>query len=261
MDRLRTKRKGARKFIILLIVFMIGQSTIALAGMDRIRPADRVTLWRGDQVIGVYTQEAPLPEGAIISTEGRCGVKLNGLYLVAEDQSVFSINTAGRKINVFVKQGTVYFKTMGERQLLSFVTPNGQIDVQRIRLQVGFGDAALKGYLAVGDTNSEFGVAEGGAMDVLTDDGMMSIGAGQKIILAQADMDIGLPEEKTPDEDKPAAMEQPKSQKTGWSKRKKITIGTIGGAVLGGLVLGLAGGGGGGDGGSSSGSEVSPSSP
>ena len=257
MNLLRKKRAGIQHLAFFLIVLMTGQSTVALAGMDRILPSGEATLWRGDQKIGIYTREAPLPEGAIISTEGRCGVKLDDLYLVAEDQSVFSINTAGQRMNVFVKQGTVYFKTTAGQQKLAFVTPNGQIGVQRIRLQAAFGDASLTGYLAVTGDKSELGVAEGGVMDVLTDDGLMSIGAGQKIILAQADMDIGLPEKEDQKEDQPATVEQPKSQKKGWSTRKKVTIGAISAAALGGLVLGLGGGGGGGGGGGT----VSPSSP
>jgi hypothetical protein len=238
-----------------LTVFMIGQSVVALAGADRIYPSNQVTLWRGDQKIGVYTQEAPLPEGAIISTDGRCAIKLDDLYLVAEDQSVFSINTTGRQMNVFVKQGVVYFKTSAMNHALAFVTPNGLINVQQIRLKAAFGGASLKGYLAVTEKQSELGVAEGGAMDVVTDDGLMTIEAGKKIILAQADMDIGLPEEDQPSAEQPA--EQPAKQKKGWSTRKKITIGVVGAGLLGGIIIGLAGGGGGGG----DGGDVSPSSP
>lgn len=261
MDRFRKKGTCIKLLTLWLAVFMIGQSLPAWAGADRLYPKGKVTLWRGDQKIGVYTQEAPLPEGAIISADGRCAVKLDDLYLVAEDQSVFSISTTGWQRNLFVKQGIVYFKTSAIRHALAFVTPNGQISVQQIRIKAAFGDAALKGYVAVTEKRSELGVAEGGAMDVFTDDGLMTIEAGKKIILAQADMDIGLPEEDQPQAEQPPAeqpsAEQPPAQKKGWSRGKKIAIGAVGVGALAGIVLGLAGGGGGGGGEG----DVSPSSP
>jgi hypothetical protein len=250
MDRFRKNGFSIKILTLWLSFFMVGQSAIAFDGADRIFPTGKATLWRGDQEIGVYTQEAPLPEGAIISTEGRCAIKLDDLYLVAEDKSVFSISTTGRHRNLFVKQGVVYFKTSAMKHELSFVTPNGQINVQQIRLKAAFGDASLKGYVAVTEKQSELGVAEGGAMDVFTDDGLTTIEAGKKIILAQADMDIGLPEEEKP------SAEQPPEQKKGWSTGKKVAIGAVSVGALAGILMGLGGGGGGGGGG-----EVSPSSP
>jgi len=253
MDWFRKKGTWIKGLSIWLTVFMIGQSVTALAGVDRIYPTGKATLWRGDQKIGVYTQEAPLPEGAIISTDGRCAIKLDDLYLVAEDQSVFSVSTTGRQRILFVKQGVIYFKTAVIRQALAFVTPDGQIDVQQIRLNAASGDPSLKGYVSVTDNQSELGVAEGGAMDVFTDDGLTTIHAGNKIILAQADMDIGLPEDQEP----PA--KQPEEPKKGWSTRKKIIVGAVGVGALAGLLIAVGGGGGGGGG--DNGGDVSPSSP
>lgn len=255
MDRFRKKGNYTTMLTLCLSMLLVGHSATALAGVDRIYPDGKVTLWRGDRQIGIYTQEAPLPEGAVISTEGRCAIKLDDLYLVAEDQSVFSVSTTGGQRNLFVKQGVIYFKTSAIRHPLVFVTPNGQINVQQIRLKAAFGDASLKGYVAVTEKQSELGVAEGGAMDVLTDDGLMTIDAGKKIILAQADMDIGLPEADQPSPDQPSA-EQPPEKKKGWSTRKKIAIGAVGALAVAGIALGLGGGGGGGGDG-----DVSPSSP
>ena len=251
MNRFRKNGMSVKILTLWLTVFMIGQSAAALAGADRILPSGKVTLWQGDRQIGIYTKEAPLPEGAVISTDGRCAIKLDDLYLVAEDQSIFSISTTGHRRNVFIKQGTVYFKTSAIKHELAFVTPNGQISVQQIRLKAAFGNASLKGYVAVTDKQSELGVAEGGAMDVFTDDGLMTIEAGKKIILAQADMDIGLPEEEKP------SAELPPEQKQGWSTGKKIAVGAVGVGALAGILIGLGGGGGGGGGDDN----VSPSTP
>ena len=246
------KRIEIRIVVFLLTFLMASQGVAVLADSDRIYPTKRVTLYRGDKVVGVYTKEAPLPEGTIISADGRCAIKLDDLYLVGEDQSVFSINTAGRQRNLFVKEGTVYFKTSAMKRAFAFITPDGPINVQLIRLNAAFGDGSIKGYVAVTENQSELGVSEGGSMDVFTDNGLMTIEAGKKIILSQADMDIGLPEDEKP------AAQQPPEPKPGMSTGKKVAFGAIGVAAIAGIALGLGGGGGGG---SDGGGSVSPSTP
>jgi len=257
MSLFRSKRIEIKTVVSLLTFLMVSQCVVAMAGSDRIYPTNKVTLYRGEKIVGVYTKEAPLPDGSIISTDGRCAVKLDDLYLVAEDQSVFSINTSGRHRNLFVKQGIVYFKTSAMRRPFSFMTPGGALTVQAIRLHAAAGDQTIKGYVAVTDSQSEVGVAEGGAMDVLTDDGLMTIEPGKKIILSQADMDIGLPESEEP----AAASSEPES--SGISTPQKIAYGALGGGVIAGVVFGLSsgGGGGGGGGGDDDDGDVSPSAP
>jgi hypothetical protein len=250
MPLFRSKKIAVKLIVFGLIWLIGGQGAVAVAGSDRIYPTNQVTLHRGGKTVGVYTQEAPLPDGSFISTDGRCAVKLDDIYLVAEDQSVFSIATTDRLRNLLIKKGTIYFKTAAMRRALAFITPNGQIDVQRIRLNAAFYDGTINGYVAVNEDQIELGIGQGGSMDVLTDQGPMTIDAGQKIILSQADMDIGLPEE-----DEPAAQQPPEPQPAKTNKNK-IIYGTLGAAAIVGLALGLGGGGGGGGGG-----DVSPSTP
>ncbi|WP_372683972.1 hypothetical protein, partial [Desulfosarcina sp.] len=178
---LRKKRIQIRILVFSLAFLMVSQSVPVLADADRIYPTNKVTLYRGDTIVGVYTKEAPLPEGSIISADGRCAVKLDDLYLVGEDQSLFSINTSGRQRNLFIKKGTVYFKTSAMNRSFSFITPDGPISVQRIQLNAAAGDGALKGLVTVTENQSELGVVEGGSMIVLTDNGLMTISSGKKI--------------------------------------------------------------------------------
>jgi hypothetical protein len=247
----RKKKFGIKLIVFWLTVFMISPGGLALAGSDRIYPTGKVTLYRDDKIVGEFTKEAPLPEGSIISADGRCAIKLDDLYLVAEDKSVFSISTSGRQRNLFIKEGTVYFKTSSMRRAFAFITPNGQISVERIRLNASFGDGAINGYVAVSENQSELGVAQGGSMDVFTEQGPMTIQSGKRIILSQADMDIGLPEDE-----EPAAQQPPETEPEKMSG-KKIVYGALGAVALAGIALGLGGGGGGGGGDGT----VSPSTP
>jgi hypothetical protein len=248
MCSLRRKIVGIKLLVFWLSFLMVSQGVFAFAGSDRIYPAKKVTLYRDDKVVGVYTKEAPLPNGSVIATEGRCAVKLEDLYLVAEDQSVFSINTTGRQRNLFIEKGTIYFKTSEMKRSFAFITPDGPINVQRIRLNAAFGDGSIKGYVTVREDQSELGIPEGGSMDVFTDKGLMTIKPGNKMILAQADMDIGVPEDE-----EPAAQKSPEPTQK-WSGSKTVAIGALGIAAAAGIILGLGGSSGGDD-------NVSPSTP
>jgi hypothetical protein len=256
MSLFRSKRIEIRALVSLLTFLMVSQCVVALAGSDRIYPTNKVTLYRGEQMVGVYTKEAPLPDGAVIATDGRCAVRLDDFYLVGEDQSVFSITTFSRHRNLFVKEGTVYFKTSAMKRPFSFMTPGGALTIQAIRLHAAAGDQSIKGYVAVTDSQSEVGVAEGGSLDVLTEEGRMTIQPGKKIILSQADMDIGLPESEEP------AAASSKAE-PGISTTEKIVYGSLGVAATAGIVIGLSsgGGGGGGGGGDDDDGDVSPSAP
>ena len=246
----RSKKIEIKTIVSVVIFLMVSQSVATFGGWDRIYPTNKVTLYRGDKKVGVYTKEAPLPDGSVIVTDGRCAVKLDDLYLVGEDQSVFSINTSGRQRNLFIKKGIVYFKTSAMRRSFAFITPDDTIMIQAIRLNAAFGDQTIKGYVAVTDRQTELGVAEGGSMDVLTDNGPMTIQSGKKIILAQADMDIGLPESEEP------AAARPPETKPVISTTKMIGYGAVGVVTISLIILGLSG-----DDGGNGDDTVSPSTP
>mgnify|MGYP001348581249 FL=1 len=252
----RCNRCSFKLLVCLLIGSLVNPGMLAMAGSDRIIPSKKVTLYRGDQVVGEYTREAPLPEGVLIAAQGRCGVQLDDFYLVAEDQSAFSINTTGRQRNLFIDKGTLYFKTSGMQRQIEFIPPNGQISIQRIRLNAAASDSSIKGYVAVDGERSELGVSEGGSMEVFTDKGLLTVEPGNKLILSQADMDIGLPEEE-PSATTPEPAPQP-TTKTGpaaWSTGTKVALGALGAAAIAGVAIGLGGGSGGDS------DPVSPSNP
>jgi hypothetical protein len=244
---------GRRFAFWLIFVGIVVPQTLAIcAYAGRIFPNGPVTLYRENKAIGVYTQEAPLAEDVFFLSEQRCAVQLYDLYLVAEALTLFAVETSEGHRNLFVKEGIIFFKTADMRRPLNFITPAGKVSVEQIRLQAASGDSSIKGYVAVYPERTELGVAEGGSMDVSTDQGFMTISAGTRIILAQADMDIGLPEERPQAEPEPPPSE-------GWSQQQKIAAGAIGAGVVAGILLGLSGGGGGGAG--ADGGSVSPASP
>ena len=252
-------------------LFAIGLSlALALPGFTselasgRIYPTGKITLYRGERIVGEFKKEAPFPEGVLIATDGRCGVKIEDINLVAEDKSLFSVATSTNMRKFSIKEGTLYFAVSDMSRSLNFVTPPGNLAVLDILLNAATGSQQLKGYVAVKKNGSELGVIEGGSMIVSTHKGETMLKSGQRLILAQADLDVGAPEETEASEEK-EVEEQPESkvdkeEKGGMSKNTKIIVGVVAAAAVAGGLGALAGGGGGG-GGSGDGGTVSPSSP
>ena len=218
----------------------------------RILPKGKVTLFHNNQKVGEFHSEAPLPEDTFLSVQGECGVKLNQLYLVALDQSLFSITTKNRSRTLFVQKGTVYFALSSMPYTLVFQTPDGVITTNEVMLKASSTNQLLKGYVYVEEGITRVGVLEGGSMMVtVTDDKPQVVAAGHELRLAQAD--IFKEEGKT--EEKPAETgETGKTEETGktgetaaaggMSTTTKVIVGVV---ALGGLAA-LAGGGGGGGG-------------
>jgi hypothetical protein len=248
---------------IILVFTSTGFSTGLPSG--RILPNGKVTLFHGDQRIGEFRSEAPLPEDTLLSVQGKCGVKLSHLYLVALDQSLLSITTNNRSRTLFVQKGTVYFALSSTPYTLVFQTPGGMITTNEVMLKASSANRLLKGYINVEEGITRVGVIEGGSMLVtVADDNPQVVSVGRELRLAQADIfkEEGKTEEKKPAETgKPGKTDQAgKAGKTaaagGMSTTTKVVLGAL---VLGGVVAAAAGGGGGG--GDDGGGTASPASP
>lgn len=243
----------------------------------RIIPAGRVEAHDGDQVVQVYTREAPFPEGRMLKTQGRCGVRLDDFYLVADDGSVFGIENRGDERVLTVEQGMVYLALARLPSPLVFQTPAGVFPARQIRVHAAAGQGVIKSYLSVRPDRTEIGVLEGGAMVVSTPEGDRQIEPGRQITIAQALLFEEEEEGQTEDTAEPTADEDAapaKQTETVAEGAEKPNEGArIGYYVAGGLaavaVIGGAfalGGGGGGSGSGSGGGgggngSVSPSAP
>jgi len=237
--------------ILIVFIILVFTSTGFAAGLSagRILPKGKVTLLHDNQKVGEFRSEAPLPEDTLLSVQGECGVKLSHLYLVALDQSLFSITTNNRSRTLFVQKGTVYFALSSTPNTLVFQTPDGVITTSEVMLKASSTNRLLKGYVYVEEGITRVGVLEGGSMLVtVTDDKPQVVAAGQELRLAQADI---FKEEGKTEKEKPGKTEKTgetgKAGKTaasgGMSTVTKVVIGAI---AIGGIAAAAGGGGGGG---------------
>lgn len=262
--------------IMIVFIILAFTSTGFSAGLPvgRILPKGKVILFHGNQKVGEFRSEAPLPEDTLLSVQGECGVKLSHLYLVALDQSLFSITTNNRSRTLFVQKGTVYFALSSTPYTLVFQTPGGVITTNEVMLKASSTNRLLKGYVYVQEGITRVGVLEGGSMLVtIADDKPQVVAAGQELRLAQADIfkeegkpEKGKPEKGKAEKGKPEETGEPgKTDKTGkagetdatggMSTTTKVIIGVI---ALGGMGAAIGGGGGGGG---DSAPPASPASP
>jgi hypothetical protein len=248
--------KNTLKFKMMIAFIVLAfTSTGFSAGLPvgRILPKGKVTLFHGNQKVGEFRSEAPLPEDTLLSVQGECGVKLSHLYLVAVDQSLFSITTNDSSRTLFVQKGTVYFALSSTPYTLIFQTPDGVITTNEVMLKASSTDQLLKGYVYVEEGITRVGVLEGGSMLVtVADDKPQVVTAGHELRLAQADIfkEEGKTEEEKPDETgEPGETDetgQPGETAAagGMSTITKVVLGAI---AIGGIALAAGGGGGGGD--------------
>jgi hypothetical protein len=244
------------------ILFFIATQALGAMGTGRILPSGQVKVYRGDQLVSVLSEEAPLPEGVLLAPEGQCGMRLDNLFLVADDGSQFSIagSRAGRELAV--RQGTLYFAMSGTTGPLAFHTPDGVVTTLRMILKASTAGGLLKGYVDAAPDGTRIGVLEGGTLVVMTPEGEQTIESGRQITLAQANLFDEAPAEEGAEAGK---GNQEKEQKGNTDDDDEIPAAYFWGggglAALAGIGLAAGSGGGGGGGGGAFIPPASPSTP
>jgi hypothetical protein len=244
------------------ILFLIATQALGSMGAGRILPSGQVKVYRGDQLVSVLSEEAPLPEGVLLAPEGQCGMRLDNLFLVADDGSQFSIagSRAGRELAV--RQGTLYFAMSGATGPVAFHTPDGVVTTQRMILKASSAGGLLKGYVDAAPDGTRIGVLEGGTLVVMTPEGEQTIESGRQITLAQANLfdeeqaeGQGAQNKKGPKDQQQDAQDNGKGKQQGAQDDDDDEIpaayfwGAGGLAALAGIGIAAGGGGGGGGGG------------
>jgi hypothetical protein len=183
--------------LLFIAVLISGQAAFAadLTGA-RIIPETKVTVHQDGKAIGEYTREATLPPGAALACEGRCGIRLSDLSMVAEDQTVFAIGTESGSRYLHLKNGKIYFALSRLDGSFVFVTPKGAVSADRALRHASTDSGMIKGYVKVDGKSSEIGIIEGGSLKLMTKDKDRLLKPGQKFILAQADLGTETPGEE-----------------------------------------------------------------
>lgn len=234
--------------LALKLVIVIASFAFAAAGFSanansaRIIPKGTVSVIKDGKIVGELTQEAPLPEGALLRCEAQCTVRLNDAYMVAEPDTVFSVTPMANSNELLVQEGTVYFSINESSRPLEFNTPAGVVTTRQTSLT----DGELRGYVRVSGNEAEVGVIGGGTMIVDTPSGEMAILPGKQITLAMVD---------------PGTSASAPTGGGGSLTATDVVLGVVGTAVIVAGIYGLNEAFSGSDGGGGGGGGGSPSSP
>jgi len=212
-------------FVIFVSIAMTTVGFSASANSARVIPTGKVSIIKDNKVVGEFSKEGPLPEGAFLRCEAKCTVKLDDAYMVAEPDTLFSINQLANSNELMVREGTVYFFLSESSRPLEFNTPAGDASMSEVSLSKD----ELMGYVRVSGNQTEIGVIDGGTMMVETSNGEMAIPPGKQVTIALVNPDA------------PIAAE---GDEGGTGGIKKIGLYTAEAAVLvaGGYLLSTIGG-------------------
>jgi len=261
---LRTLRaqKTSIATAVSVILLFIGTQALGAMAAGRLLPSGQVKVYRGDQLVSVLSEEAPLPEGVLLAPEGQCGMRLDNLFMVAEDGSRFSIAGSREGRELLIRQGTLYFALSGATGPVAFHTPDGVVTTQSLILNASTEGGLLKGYVDAAPDGTRLGVLEGGTLVVMTADGEKTIETGHQITLAQANLfdedqaeGQGAQNKKGPEDQQQDAQDNGKDKQQGAQGDDDDEIpaayfwGAGGLAALAGIGIAAGGGGGGGGGG------------
>ncbi len=186
MERFGKKKRFFQALSILCVLVFAGSGFAATLGGPRVIPNGKIQVFDGRIKVAELTAESPLPEGKILKVEGKCGIKLDSLYLVAADKSTLMIGTPKNGRQLALQDGRVYFGITALPQPITVITPRGAVVIQEVVLKASVDSTLLKGYVSVSGQTAEIGVIEGGAMILSTADGERKIKSGQRFLLAQA---------------------------------------------------------------------------
>lgn len=175
-----------KQSLVLKVVIAIVSFTFASVGFSagvnsaRIIPNGKVSIIENGKVVGEFSKEVPLPEGALLKCEAQCAVKMTDAYIVAEPGTVFSVSPMANSNELLVQEGTVYFSVTESSRPLQFNTPGGVVTTRETSLT----GSELKGYVRVSGNETEIGVISGGTMIVETASGEMAITPGKQVTIA-----------------------------------------------------------------------------
>lgn len=225
------KNKSCMKAVVTIVLLAFATAGFA-SGLHpaRIMPTGKVFIYQGAEKVGQLSAEAPLPEGYLLLCEGKAGLKMDGLYWVAADKSLFSVTTKADSVEFELQEGTAYFALSELPRPLVFITPHGVFTAQEATLNASTDGGLLKGYVAATSEGTEIGVIEGGSLLISSSEGDTLVQAGNRIKVAS--------KEAAGDGDASAASATKKpGANPGKDRGKKFMYGAIAAGAIIGLVL------------------------
>ena len=144
-------------------------------------------VYKGAQLADKLSGQNPIEEGSFLVCDGKCMIKSEGVSLVAADKAKLAIRNEDKSFNLFLREGSVNYTITSNARQIAFHTPQGTYTTAEVIFNAS-ANSVVRGYAKVNaDGATEIGVQEG-RLVFATAEGMKTIDANQKIILAVSEI-------------------------------------------------------------------------
>ena len=144
-----------------------------------------LSVYKNGALVSKLTGQNPIEDGALLVCDGKCMIKSEGISLVAGDKANVAVTNEKDTFKLYLKEGKVDYIINSNVRTISFYTPQGTYTVAEVVFNAG-NQSAVKGTVEVDSTGkTEITVTEG-RMVFATAEGMKTVDANNKIVLAVA---------------------------------------------------------------------------
>lgn len=144
-----------------------------------------LSVYKNGQLVSRLTGQNPIEDGSLLICDGKCMIKSEGISLVAGDKANVAVSNEENTFKLYVKEGKVDYIINSNVRTISFYTPQGTYTVAEVIFNAG-SKSSVRGTVEVDSTGkTEITVTEG-RMVFATAEGMKTVDAQNKIVLAQA---------------------------------------------------------------------------
>jgi hypothetical protein len=142
-----------------------------------------ISVFKDGQLTTKLSGQNPIEDGAMLMCDGKCMIKSEGISLIGTDKSQIAVGNEVDTFNLYMKEGKVGYAINSNARTIAFHTPQGTYTVAEAVFNDS-GNPVVKGDVVVNDEGStEIAVTEG-RLVFATADGMKTVDANNKIVLA-----------------------------------------------------------------------------
>ncbi len=180
------KKKLSTVSLCCALAFGMATNTAFAAQGGSIGQGD-FSVMQGDKLIDKLSGQNPLKDDSMLVCDGKCMIKSEGISLVAADQAKFAIKNEADTFRLFLSKGSVDYVITDKARKIAFHTPEGVYSVADVVFNAA-SNPVVRGSVTVNaDGKTEVSVTEG-RLTFATADGMKTVGANEKIVLAVAEV-------------------------------------------------------------------------
>lgn len=155
----------------------------SLAAMNGTVFADgKVTLYKDGEVTQQFSGKGLIDENALMVCEGWCAMRLGGISFTADNDTAMAFKKDADGVKVFVKKGTVSFRTSDADKKISFIAPAGQLASTNGYIFNADTEKIASGYYSIDEKTAEIGMQDGGVV-LTTSSETITVPQGQAIQL------------------------------------------------------------------------------